>query len=99
MNSMVEVMRDSQMFRQQQEINRQQNDMMRLMLEQQQKAAAEERIAHRQEMRALQLQVANLVQNMNSSTSSGRPPVPTFPCVPASAFMEDPEATQWPPLN
>ena len=99
MNSMVEVMRDSQMFRQQQEINRQQNDMMRLMLEQQQKAAAEERIAHRQEMRALQLQVATLVQNMNSTTSSGRPPVPSIPRVPASAFMEDPEATQWPSLN
>ena len=98
MNSMVEVMRDSQMFRQQQEINRQQTDMMRLMLEQQQKAAAEERIAHRQEMRALQLQVANLVQNMSASSSSGRPPVPPPSRGPAAAFLEDPEATQW-PLN
>jgi hypothetical protein len=98
MNSMVEVMRDSQMFRQQQELNRQQNEMMRLMLEQQQKAAAEERVAHRQEMRALQLQVANLVQNMSSSSSSGRPPLPPVPRGAASAFMEDPEATQW-PLN
>ena len=94
---MVEVMRESHIFRQQQELNRQQNEMMRLMLEQQQKAATEERNAYRQEMRALHAQVAALTQNMNSCSSSVLPPRHSVPRGSAAANgLEDPEATQWP---
>ena len=82
MHAMVEVMRDSNLHRQQQDLNRQQMDIMKFAIEQQ-KASASENTALRAQVAAMQTQMQQIMgmlqQQQHKQSSSSR---------------TDPEATQ-----
>jgi len=81
MHAMVEVMRDSNLYRQQQDLNRQQMDMMKFAMEQQ-KSSAAENTALRAQITSMQTQMNQIIALMNQ-----RGP-------PSSSTRSDPEATQ-----
>ncbi len=91
MNSMVEVMKESLLHRQQMDLNKQQHDMMKFMLERQEKNAEEDRRRSEREMQTLREQVKFLMSQHNGPVG-GR----TTASSSSSAVDEDMDATQMP---
>ena len=83
MHAMVEVMRDSNLYRQQQDLNRQQLDMMKFAMEQQ-KTSAAENTALRAQVAGMQTQMQQIMLMLQEQQKRQQ----------SSSSSADPEATQ-----